>query len=184
MDATDATLALEKISGSGPLLRMQGGSLALRGTAKLRHANGSVVFGTGSTAFYDEATFGNLLADTASGWQISPTRAGETAEVSFLGNSRTAFTAKPWECYLTGNGGVARLTVDSGHSAWMYNNFSVAEIGRESGVGEFLLKRGKFQAGNWNYVYVGMLSEGNAVTGRVEVAAGGASAGASTAAPC
>ena len=169
VDVEDATLTLTNRTSGADVLGQKGGSLTLRGSSTLVDGSPSTItFGTGATTFRDSAH----LTKKSSGitYVITPSAAGETSEVSFLDSSYLAFSSKPWELAIKGNGGLARLTIDSGYANWMYNNFATTHVGSGSGVGELLLKRGMYMTGDWSYFYVGEPSSGCAATGRVEIA--------------
>ncbi len=142
--------------------------------------NTFLTFGTGTLTFEDEATFATEYESgrTVFYHTFSPSRAGETMQVSFKGNSRTAFPGAAWTLSLNGNSGHSILEFDTGYTGQM-NGWSCMHVGSWTGVGELRVLRGDIKTGGWGYLWVatpendGSTKNTLVSTGRVVIAEGG-----------
>ncbi len=136
-------------------------------------------FGTGTVTFDDDAVFRTVKVTggkTVYCYEIQPTRSGETATMSFKGNSR--IDASAWSLALRCNYGRATMEIDTGYTGEM-TGWNCNHIGVENGIGEFILTRGKLKNNGWDYMWVATpRNDGTSdatmfTTGRVVIAESG-----------
>jgi hypothetical protein len=153
--------------------------------------NSMFTFGTGKITLAGDSQMLNESAANPEGVAVGshvfyhtlcPTRAGEVTEVTFKNSAYLASSS--YQLDIVPNGGRATMTFDTDYASFMnaYNLFGIG-VGKDNmktGVGEFLVKKGKVTTGGWDYVYVGGTradqtdgATGLCLTGRLEVAEGG-----------
>ncbi len=146
---------------------------------KVRNLDTTFSFGTGTVTFDDEAVFKTVRpADNKTVYvnEVGPTRDGETAKISFKGNSR--MDAPSWMLTLRGNRGRSVMEFDTGYTGEM-TGWNCNHIGTGTGVGELIIKRGKLKNNGWDYLWVGTPQNDGSTgsmlfsTGRVVIAEGG-----------
>ena len=153
--------------------------------------NSMFTFGTGKITLAGDSQMLNESAAKPTGVAVAdhvfyhtlcPTRAGEVTEVTFKDSACLASVS--YQLDIVPNGGRATMTFDTDYASFMnaYNLFGIG-VGngdKKTGVGEFLVKKGKITTGGWDFVYVGGTRDdrtdgtsGLCLTGRLEVAEGG-----------
>lgn len=177
---------------------LDGGEIAVRGASAFitrgmdesartdgtdNNLNTYFTFGTGLLTFTDDAVFRTEreTGKTVFFHAFKPTRAGETVDVAFRDRARLDLAATPWEFVLDGNGGRTTLLYDSAHEGVAKAFGSKNLIGRGTGLGEYLLRRGQVETSTYDFFHIGTAGtepyttwQSSFVTGRVEVAQGAA----------
>lgn len=178
---------------------LDGGELAVRGASTFitrgidesnradgldNNLNTCFTFGTGTLTFTDDAVF---KTERETGRSVffhvfKPTRVGETVDVVFRDRARLDMTEAVWEFALAGNGGRATLLYDSAYEGVAKGLGSKNFIGRDTGLGEYLLRRGHVETSTYDFLHIGTVGSepyrtsvsSSCVTGRVEIAQGAA----------
>ena len=177
---------------------LDGGELAVRGASTFitrgidesgrtdgtdNNLNTRFTFGTGTLTFTDDAVF---RTERESGRTVffhvfKPTRVGETVDVVFRDRAWIDMTETGWEFALAGNGGRSTLLYDSAHEGVAKAFGSKNLIGRDTGLGEYLLRRGQVETSTYDFFHIGTAGTepyttwlSSSVTGRVEIAQGAA----------
>ena len=173
---------------------LDGGEIAVRGASAFitrgmdesartdgaeHNLNTRFTFGTGLLTFSDDAVFRTEreTVKTVFFHAFKPTRAGETVDVAFRDRARPDLP-NLWELALGGNGGRATVLLDTAWEGVFSGLGCLNYIGRGTGVGEYLVRRGHVKTGTWDLLHIG--TPGNDqrtsstlfATGRVEIAQG------------
>lgn len=173
---------------------LDGGEIAVRGASAFitrgmdesartdgaeHNLNTYFTFGTGALTFSDDAAFQmeRETSKTVFYYAFTPTRAGEAVEVVFRDRARPDLPLL-WELALGGNGGRATVLLDTAWEGVFSGLGCLNYIGRGTGVGEYLVRRGHVKTGTWDLLHIG--TPGNDqrtsstlfATGRVEIAQG------------
>lgn len=173
---------------------LDGGEIAVRGTSAFitrgmdesartdgaeHNLNTYFTFGTGALTFSDDAAFQmeRETSKTVFYYAFTPTRAGEAVDVVFRDRARPDLP-NLWEFALGGNGGRATVLLDTAWEGVVAGLGCLNYIGRGTGVGEYLVRRGHVKTGTWDRLHIG--TPGNDqrtfstlfATGRVEIAQG------------
>ncbi|MDO4366705.1 MAG: hypothetical protein Q4D70_07910, partial [bacterium] len=176
-------------------IELNGGELAVRGASTFitrgidesgrtdgtdNNLNTRFTFGTGTLAFSDDAAF---VTERETGKTVfyhvfMPTRAGEAVDVAFRDRARLDLAATPWEFVLAGNGGRATLLLDSAYEGVAKGLGNRNLVGRGTGLGEYLIRRGHVETGTYDFLHIGTPGTDQRTTatlfstGRVEIAQG------------
>ena len=173
---------------------LDGGEIAVRGASAFitrgmdesartdgakHNLNTRFTFGTGALTFSDDAAFQmeRETGKTVFYYAFTPTRAGEAVDVVFRDRARPDLPLL-WELALGGNGGRATVLLDTAWEGVFSGLGCLNYIGRGTGVGEYLVRRGHVKTGTWDLLHIG--TPGNDkrtsstlfATGRVEIARG------------
>ncbi len=174
---------------------LNGGELAVRGASTFitrgidesrrtdgasHNLNTRFTFGTGTLAFSDDAVFQTERETSRTVFYhvFMPTRAGEAVDVAFRDRARLDLAATPWEFVLAGNGGRATLLLDSAYEGVMKGLGNRNLVGRGTGLGEYLVRRGQVETGTYDFLHIGTPGTDQRTTatlfatGRVEIAQG------------
>ena len=176
-------------------IELDGGELAVRGASTFitrgidesgrtdgtsNNLNTRFTFGTGTLAFSDDAAFQTEreTGKTVFYHVFMPTRAGETVDLAFRDRARLDLAATPWEFVLAGNGGRSTLLYDSAYEGVAKGLGNRNLVGRGTGLGEYLLRRGHVETGTYDFLHIGTPGTDQRTTatlfstGRVEIAQG------------
>ena len=173
---------------------LDGGEIAVRGASAFitrgmdesartdgaeHNLNTYFTFGTGALTFSDDAALQmeRETSKTVIYHAFTPTRAGEAVDVVFRDRARPDLP-NLWELTLGGNGGRATVLLDTAWEGVFSGLGCLNYIGRGTGVGEYLVRRGHVKTGTWDLLHIG--TPGNDqrtsstlfATGRVEIAQG------------
>lgn len=173
---------------------LDGGEIAVRGASAFitrgmdesartdgaeHNLNTYFTFGTGALTFSDGAALQmeRETSKTVIYHAFTPTRAGEAVDVVFRDRARPDLP-NLWELTLGGNGGRATVLLDTAWEGVFSGLGCLNYIGRGTGVGEYLVRRGHVKTGTWDLLHIG--TPGNDqrtsstlfATGRVEIAQG------------
>ena len=173
---------------------LDGGEIAVRGASAFitrgmdesartdgaeHNLNTYFTFGTGALTFSDDAAFQmeRETSKTVIYHAFTPTRAGEAVDVVFRDRARPDLP-NLWELTLGGNGGRATVLLDTAWEGVFSGLGCLNYIGRGTGVGEYLVRRGHVKTGTWDLLHIGTpgsdqrTSSTLFATGRVEIAQG------------
>lgn len=173
---------------------LDGGEIAVRGASAFitrgmdesartdgaeHNLNTYFTFGTGALTFSDDAAFQmeRETSKTVIYHAFTPTRAGEAVDVVFRDRARPDLP-NLWEFALGGNGGRATVLLDTAWEGVVAGLGCLNYIGRGTGVGEYLVRRGHVKTGTWDLLHIGTpgsdqrTSSTLFATGRVEIAQG------------
>lgn len=173
---------------------LDGGEIAVRGASAFitrgmdesartdgaeHNLNTYFTFGTGALTFSDDAALQmeRETSKTVIYHAFTPTRAGEAVDVVFRDRARPDLP-NLWELTLGGNGGRATVLLDTAWEGVFSGLGCLNYIGRGTGVGEYLVRRGHVKTGTWDLLHIGTpgsdqrTSSTLFATGRVEIAQG------------